>query len=101
VIGMAENTLPPRGVGVGRRGLVYLAGAAAAVLTAALVVGVLAYLVLAGAAAGAWLTRQQAVVRWTLTVLAVGLVVLLVLGLAVGGPGATTRGGPTAPAPGP
>jgi hypothetical protein len=69
--------------GLDRRGWVYLGGAIAVTLVAGMIVSILAYAVLAGAAIGAWVTRQDAAVRWILTPLALVLVAALVLGFGV------------------
>lgn len=79
--------------GIDRRGRAYLAGATVATVITGFVVPVLSYVVLAGAAAGAWLTRQQPVVRWVLTIAAVALAGALVLALATTSPGHGSRGG--------
>lgn len=67
--------------GVGRRGWLFLATTVLAVCLTGLVLGVVAYAVLAGAAVAAWVTRQHPLIRWTLTVLAGALLVALALGL--------------------
>jgi hypothetical protein len=77
-----KRILASRRGAVDRRGWSYLGGAVVATLVAGLFVPILAYAVLAGAAIGAWVTQQHAVIRWTLTVLAVVLVAALVLGFA-------------------
>jgi hypothetical protein len=83
-----------RRVDIGRRGWIYLGGTFLAALGASFVVSILAYVVLAGAATGAWATRQHAVVRWTLTVIALALTAALVLGFSAGTAGHGSRGGP-------
>lgn len=82
-----------RRFGVDRRGRRYLGAAVLATVAAGLVAAVAAYAVLAGAAVVAWVTRQQPIVRWTLTLLAFALVAGTVLGLS-GHVGATSTGGP-------
>jgi hypothetical protein len=77
-----EDIVERRAGGVGRRGWRYLAGAVVATIAAGFVAPVLSYAVLTGAAIGAWVTRQDAIVRWTLTLLALVLVAALVLGFS-------------------
>jgi hypothetical protein len=88
-----DRTLAGQRFGVDRRGWVYLGVALAATVAAGLLAAVAAYAALACAAVGAWLTRQCAAVRWTLTVLALVLLVGTALGLSTG-VGHTMRGGP-------
>jgi uncharacterized membrane protein YedE/YeeE len=82
-----------RRFGVDRRGWRYLGAAAVGTVAAGLIAAVAAYLVLAGAAVGAWATRQQPIVRWTLTLLAFALVAGTVVGLGTH-VGASSTGGP-------
>jgi hypothetical protein len=89
-----KDGLAARHTTIERRGWAYLVSSVAAAIVAGFIAPVLAYVVLAAAAAGAWITGQQAVVRWALTVLALGLVVGLVLGLSAGGVGQGSAGGP-------
>jgi hypothetical protein len=81
-------------VGVDRRGWVYLGGALGATLVAGFIAPILAYLVLAGTAIGAWVTRQHAVVRWTLTLLALAVIAALLLGFSASTAGHGSTGGP-------
>jgi hypothetical protein len=92
-----QASFASRRVDVDRRGWTYLGGTLLAALGASFIASILAYVVLAGAAIGAWVTRQHAVVRWTLTLLAVALVAALVLGFSVGTTGHGSRGGPITP----
>jgi hypothetical protein len=98
---MAEQAFSRLRFGLDRRGRLYLGGTAVAVLVLGLLAGAVAYAALAAAAIGAWLTRQQALVRWTLSILAGVLIAGLILGLAVGGTGSATHGGPVSPVPRP
>jgi hypothetical protein len=98
VIRMAEQSLPRRWLGVDRRSRVYLGASVVAVVVTGLVAGAIAYAVLAAAAAGAWITRQHPVVRWTLTALAGILIAALLLGLATGSARSGSRVGPPTPA---
>lgn len=90
----AKSGLATLRTGIDRRGWVYLAGSVGTAIVAGFIAPVLAYVALAAAAAGAWITRQHAAVRWTLSLVAVGLIAGLVLGLSVGGAGHGSRGGP-------
>jgi hypothetical protein len=93
---MADQAL--RRSGVDRRGWVYLGSSTVAVLATGLLLGAAAYVVVAAAAIGAWVTRQHPVVRWTLTAVTLSLLAALLAGLPVGGTGHTSGGGPTLPA---
>jgi hypothetical protein len=92
-----QTALAIRRIGEDRRGWIYLGGTAVAAVAAGFIASIVVYAVVAGAAIGAWVTRQTAVVRWSLTVLAVALIVALVLGFSGSATGHGSTGGPTAP----
>jgi hypothetical protein len=89
-----DDAVRPTTRGIGRRGWTYLGGSVATVLLTGLIVPILAYVALAGAAAGSWFTRQHPIVRWALTIGAAALIAGLVLGLSTSDAQHGWRGGP-------